>query len=266
MASLRWLLLALAVPACGDAPVDPVDPLARVDLRAATGRADTRAIGVTVDAAGDRLILDEEAGLFRLDATGAATLVLALADFPAPEIAIRPPFTDLVAMGDQLALTAIGDGFLLDLSAHTLTRHFCYEPGGFPEYQEQRTNALAFDASTGRLYAQPRTFDENDQLLRSELAMYAGDSGLDLNWWTVPTDLDAGGMVVTGANTLVLGAHARLFRYDLTASQLSRTDDLTRFGVSQIDGLALDPATNTLLVLDGATDQLVELSLDQLAL
>ena len=130
-------------------------------------------------------------------------------------------------MGGQLALTAIVDGFLLDLAAGTLTRHVCYEPGGFPEYQEQRTNALGFDPSTGRLYAQPRTFDDPGTLLRSEVGMDAAHTGLDLHWWSLPNDLDAGGLIVTGPNQLVLGVGARLHRYDLTASRLTPLDDLT---------------------------------------
>lgn len=263
---LAPLLLISLIPACGEPPVEPIEPQARIDLRAATGRADVRPVGVTLDATGRRLVLDEEAGLFAIAADGTATLVLALADFPDPGVAIRPPFTDLTAMGGQLALTAIGDGFLLDLAAGTLTRHFCYEPGGFPEYQEQRTNALGFDPSTGRLYAQPRTFDDAGTLLRSEVGMYAADTGLDLNWWSLPNDLDAGGLIVTGPNQLVLGVGARLHRYDLTASRLTLLDDLTGFGVTAIDGLALDPAANLLLVVDGSRDQLVAIDLADLNL
>ena len=263
---LAPLLLLALQPGCADDPVEPVEPRARIDLRAATGRADVRAVGVTVDGSDRRLVLDEEAGLFAIDASGRASLVLALADFPDPGVPIRPPFTDLVALGDQLALTAIGDGFLLDVAAGTMTRHFCYEPGGFPEYQEQRTNALGYDPATGRLYAQPRTFDDSGALLRSELGMYAADSGLDLNWWGLPDQLDAGGLVVLGPDEVVLGEGARLLRYDLVASRLSTLDDLTRYGVTAIDGLALDRPAGLLHVLDGTRDELISIELAQLGL
>lgn len=266
MPSLRWLA-PLALTAACSAPTEPREPLARIDLRAATGRADVRAVGVAIDPSGFRTVLDEEAGLYRVEADGSARVLVALADLPDPGVVIRPPWTDLVALGpDRFAMTAIGDGFLLDVAAHTMSRHFCYEPGGFPEDQEQRTNALALDAATGTLYAQPRTFDLERQVLRSEIGMYAASSGLDLNWWSLPTDFDAGGMAALGGNRLLFGAGPRLHVYDLTREELTPASHLGGYGVTAIEGLAIDPEASTLLVLDGARDELVEIAISDLSL
>ena len=261
-ASLRLLgagLLAATGAACSDPP--PLEPLARVDLRAATGQADARVIGVAIDGAGARTLLDEQQGLYRLDADGRATALRSLAAFPDPGVEVRPPYTDLVALGpDRFALTAIGDGFLLDLTAGTMAQYFCYEPGGFPDDQEQRTSALTYDPAADRLYAQPRTFDLDGNLLRSELAAYAADTGADLSWQALPLGLDAGGLVVApGGGALVLGAGSTLHRYDLARAELSTAADLERYGVTAIAGLALDTTTGTLVVIDGADDELVEL-------
>lgn len=266
LASLSCLPLA-ALVACGDPPVVPEEPLARIDLRAALGQADVQPVGVTVDASGARVVLDEQAGLYRVDGDGTATVVLAMADLPDPglEVEIRRPFTDLVALAPgQFALTAIGDGFLLDVGARTLARHFCYEPGGFPTDQEQRTNGLAYDPAVDRLYAQPRTF-EDGEVVRSEVAVFSRPDGDDLAWLDVPDDLDGGGLAVApGGGALWVGTGARLLRFDLTTARLSTADDLRRFGVGRIDGLTVDTVAQTLLVVDGDDDELIELDLAQL--
>jgi hypothetical protein len=269
MDSTRWLSplgLSLLLAACGSPPTEPEEPLARTDLRAATGQADARPVGVTVAGDGTRFVLDEQAGLYRMGLDGSAQLVLAIGDLPGAA-EVRWPLTDIVALGPNLfALTAIGDGFLLDVAERTMARHFCYEPGGFPTDQEQRTNALAFDPATDRLYAQPRT-SEDGVLVRSELAMFARPNGADLRWDPLPDDVDAGGLaVLPGADALLLGAGGRLLRFDLATSRLTTVEDLRRFGVTTIDGLTLDAAAQTLLVLDGADDELIELDLAQLTL
>ncbi|MBK9036518.1 MAG: hypothetical protein IPL61_35600 [Myxococcales bacterium] len=265
----RWLpVLGLTViaTACSEpAPPEPV--VARVDLRAALATADASPVGVAIDAAGARLVLDEQAGLWRVDAAGHATLVRALGALPDPGVPIRPPYTDLVALGDaRFALTAIGDGFLLDLSADTMQQYFCYEPGGFPDDEEQRTAAVAYDPAAGRLYAQPRTFDVDGNLLRTELASYDSATGVDLSWRALPGQFDAGGMVALGGDALLLGAGDQLHRYDFATFTLTPVDDLGRFGVTAIDGLAIDPVAHTLVVVDRTRDELIEIALADLAL
>lgn len=257
------LLLTVLAPACADPSPEPV--ARRVDLRAAAGLAAPQVAGVAVEPDGARLVLDADAGLYRVTPDGTATLVRSLAALPTPDVPVRPPFTDLVALGDgRFALTAIGDGYLLDLGADTMRQYFCYEPGGFPEDEEQRTTAVAYDPAIDRLYAQPRTFDATGALVRSELATYAGDTGADLAWRSLPDDLDAGGMIVDGGD-LVLGAGSRLYRYDVDAYTLTATDDLARFGVERVAGLGLDVAAQRLIVVDGARAELVELDLAALA-
>ena len=265
MFSCRWLaLLAVIAPACTDP--EPAEPVARrVDLRAATGLTEPRVAGVAIEPGGARLVLDDAAGLFRIAPDGTATLVRALAALPTPDVPVRPPFTDVVALGDgRFALTAIGDGYLLDLGAETMRQYFCYEPGGFPEDEEQRTTAVTYDPITDRLYAQPRTFDAAGNLLRSEIAAYARDTGADVAWRSVPDDLDAGGMVAD-ADGLLLGAGHRLYRYDLASYTLTAVDDLARFGVERVAGLGLDAAGQRLVVVDGARAALVELDLAAVA-
>jgi hypothetical protein len=256
------LVVALLVPACADPPPEPV--ARRVDLRAA-GLAAPHLAGVAIEPDGSRLVLDDAAGLYRVAPDGTAALVRALAALPTPDVPVRPPFTDVVALGDgRFALTAIGDGYLLDLGADTMRQYFCYEPGGFPEDEEQRTTAVTYDPVAARLYAQPRTFDAAGALLRSEVAAYAADTGADVAWRSLPDELDAGGMVAD-ADGLLLGAGSRLYRYDLTTYTLTATDDLARFGVGRIAGLGLDAAAQRLVVVDAARAELTELDLATLA-
>lgn len=251
------LALLLAAPACGDTPPEPV--ARRVDLRAATGVASPQVAGVALAPDGGRVVLDQEAGLFRIAADGTATRLRSIAELPEPDVAIRPPFTDLVALGDdQFAMTAIGVGYLLDLTADTMNLHFCYEPGGFPDDQEQRTAAVAFDATTNKLYAQPQTFDGDGNLLRADVAQYDRATGVDEIWREVPSDFAAGGMYAPGDGGLILGAGSRLYRYDYATYTLTAVDDLARYGVDEVAGLAFDAAAGNLIVVDGQRAELVE--------
>src|SRR4051794_14886165 len=114
-------LLALAPVALAVGCTSPEpEPVTVVhDLHVAIGAPDIKAVGVAVDPTGARYLLDETAGLYRLDGD-AATLVLPLVDFPPPNVPLTPPLTDLVALGEgRFAMTAIGDGFVLDLAHHT---------------------------------------------------------------------------------------------------------------------------------------------------
>ncbi|MCX5747460.1 MAG: hypothetical protein NT062_33770 [Proteobacteria bacterium] len=150
-------LLAM-LGACADEP--RATPRAPVDLRAALATPDATPVGVAVAPDGERFVFDETRGLFQLDALDRATLVVALDALPAPSDGppVVLPITDIVALAPHLfAITAIGDGFLLDTAAMTLQQHFCYVPDSLPQNLTQRTDAIAFDAAHDRLYAQPRT-------------------------------------------------------------------------------------------------------------
>ena len=237
----------------------------RVDLRAATGHTDPSPTGVAVDPTGARFVFDEGAGLYRFAAGGGLDLILPLAAMPDPGVVVRPPFTDLVAVApDRFAITAIGDGYLLDVARRTMTRYFCYVPDGLPDPYDQRTDAVTYDPDANLLYAQPRTFDAAGGLISSQVASYASSTGADLEWRGVPLDVAAGGMAkLPGVAGLVLGHGSRLLRLD-DAGLTSEFDDLARFGIDGIAGLAVDPAAGTLLVLDGPGDALVEVDLADL--
>ncbi len=260
--------LALLV-AC-DAASGPIDvPRARFDLRAATGLDTVSAVGIAVDPSGQRFLFDERAGLYRLAADGSGFLVSSIASLPIPDVPVQPPFTDLVAVGpDRFAVTAIGDGFLLDVASHTMVQYFCYLPDDLPDDSRQRTDALAFDGASDRIYAQPRTYSASDPdqtVLFTQIAGYDRATGVDLEWHEAPPDLRAGGMVMLGGE-LVVGAGTRLGVFDLAANHLERRDDLARFGVAAIEGLAFDPSADTLLVVDGPSQELVEIDVAQLRL
>jgi hypothetical protein len=265
MAAMRAtgaVLLVVGVIGCAEQATEV--PLDRVELRPAIGAgADVAPVGIAVAPDGRRYVFDEQRGLYRLDGD-AAVAVVPMAQLPDPGVEIRPPFTDLVALApDVFAITAIGDGFLLDSSALTLTQHFCYEPGGIGDGLTQRTDALAYDAVLDRIYAQPRTFD-GDTITGSQIGGYERASGFDVEWHPLDRDVAAGGMVVMPGVGLVLGEGDRLDRYDLATDEVDRLDDLGRFGVGSIQGLAVDAAASTLLVLDGAADAVIEIELARL--
>lgn len=257
-------VLALAAGCTGTEP-RPQDPDRRIDLRAATGNAVVAPSGVAVDPTGARFVFDENMGLYQLDAGGALALIMPRASMPDPGVPVRPPFTDLVAVGpDRFAITALGDGYLLDVALGTMRRYFCYVPDDLPEPYDQRTDAVTYDPAASLLYAQPRTFDAGGNLVGSQIASYSFQTGADLEWFSAPFDLAAGGMAkVPGIDGLVLGDGSRLFRF--AGGEVTPLDDLARFGVEGVAGLAVDAAAGTLLVLDGPGAALVELDLADLA-
>jgi hypothetical protein len=241
----------------------PEEPRSRVDLRQALALgADVNPIGVTIAPDGQRYVFDELLGLYRIDGD-AAVEVLRMDEMPTPSVPVRPPFTDVVAIApDVFAMTAIGDGFLLDVTAMTMTQHFCYVPEGTPEDLVQRTDAIGYDAALDRIYAQPRTFDIGENLLSAQLAGYMRETGELVDWLDIDREIAAGGMAMIPGVGLVLGQGSRLDRYDQATYSSERIGDVGGYGVTSIQGLAYDAAAGTLLVLDGGSDQLVEIVLD----
>lgn len=247
------ILLAVSLALAGCAPDDPVWGL--VDPYPTVGPA-----GVAVDPTGARFVLDDRLGLFRLAPSGERTLELSLADLAAQGSPVNAPFTDLVAIGEgRFALTAIEQGFLLDLAARSLRLHFCYIVVVGPLYV--RSDALAYDPVTDHLYAQPRMFDEYG-VYESSLAGYSATTG-DYDYGppstVLPVDFSAGGMAVVPDLGLVLGSGSILYR--MVDNRPVAFDDLSRLGVTTITGLALDPTTGALVVLDGPSDTLVDVRL-----
>jgi hypothetical protein len=242
------------------APPGPDGPRDPIDLRAAIG-GDPTPTGVAVDPAGRRYVFDEDSGLYEVR-DAALVKLLDRGAMPDPGLPVRPPFTDLVALGDdRFAITAIGDGYHLDLAAGTMRPYFCYVPDELPPDYDQRTDAVTYDRAAGLIYAQPRTFDVDGNLLASQVASYSFQTGVDQSWVSVDAAIAAGGMaMVPGIDGPVLGDRTRLLA--VTPAGVVELADLADHGVLSVGGLAVDAAAGTLLVLDDANDRLVELALD----
>lgn len=256
---LACVLLAAATAACSGS--DPVPGPGAFDLRAAAGVTELSPVGVTVDPDGNRFFFDQNAGLYALDAAGHATLVIAAAELPQPDEPVQSPFTDVVAVGPgRFALTAVNDGFVLDVAARTLTQHFCYLPDDSPSWLWQRTDALAYDPITDQIWAQPNTYDMENVWQSTQVAAFDRATGADLAWYGMPTGaIEAHGMAILADTRIVLAEGSSLYsynRFDRLDGAVTLLRDLSDEGVDRIEGLAYDATTGSLLVLDGATDSL----------
>jgi hypothetical protein len=267
MKAVTAALIAATTGCAADEPDQPV--LAELSLRAAMQTSsDVRPVGLAIAPDGQRFVFDEAAGLLRLDGERAVAVVpMAQLPDPGPTASLKLPITDLVALAPNLfALTAIGDGFLLDTAAMTLRQHFCYVPDGLPIDLVQRTDAIAFDPARQQLYAQPITYNEQGVFQFSQVAAYDRATGQDVAWHAAPPTLAATAMLVLPGGDLILGQGAILSRFDRTTESVQALDDLDRFGVRSIDGLAVDPALGTLVIVDSKSDAMFDIELAQLAL
>ncbi len=266
-------LLSLAV-GCGadrrpDENVDPVEPLARLDLRAAMQSADVAPIGLALGADGTRFIFDENAGLFRVDGETVVEVIgMGSMPDPGPTAPIKPPFTDILLYAPNVfAITALNDGYLLDTQAMTLTQHFCYLPGdesGVPVVSEQRTDGIAYDAAANLIYAQPISRDATGGFIKSDIAIYDAATGLDLEWYSVFIEQPATAMMIgSELRDLVIG-HGSMLSEWTRGSSVVAIEDLARFGVASIDGIAIDRDANVLIVVDRVTDAVFDIDLAQL--
>jgi hypothetical protein len=260
-----WLGVVAIASGCASEAPRSEDPIRRLDLRLALGDANVDPVGVAIGANGERFVFDEQRGLYQV--TGdTAVPVVSMHELPVTTVPLQLPFTDLAAISPGVfALTAIGDGFLLDTTAMTLTQHFCYLPDGTPSDLMQRTDAIAFDPATDRIYAQPVTTTTDGMFQYAQMAGYERATGNDLAWYAAPDSLAATGMAIVPEHGLVVGQGSRLAQFDVATSQTSQLADLTAFGVRSIDGLAVDAAAGTLLIVDRETDELVEIELSVLA-
>ena len=172
-------LCALVTGCAEDTKVIPEQPLARLDLRAAMQTtADISPVGLAIAPDGKRFVFEETEGLFRLEGDLAVSVVpMSAMPDPGPTAPIKLPFTDLVAIAPNVfALTAIGDGYFLDTSAMTLQQRFCYLPDEVPRSLTQRTDGIAYDAASGKLYAQPVTYDAAGTFQYAQVAAYEAGS------------------------------------------------------------------------------------------
>jgi len=260
----------LLLVACPSEPVDPlpVVPDGSIDLAEALGIADPQVVGVTVDPeTGQRYVLDQFEGIFEIADDGSATSLRTIAQLPVPAVLPRSLWTDFVAMGEgRFALTALSDGYLLDLTENTMVEYFCYEPGDMLLEQQQLTHSVSFDPQLGLLYAQPITFEEGSfdapLALASSIGSYSLEGGQPTAWFNVPdADFLARGAAVDSDGTLILGRDNELYRFDPQGDgELRLLGELVH--VSRIEGLAVDAVREQLLVVDGDSDQLLSLPLD----
>ncbi len=267
----RGLVIGLfaAFTGCTDEDVRPEPPLGRLDLRAAMqSTGDINPIGLAITPDGKRFIFEETAGLYRLDGDVAVAVVpMSAMPDPGPTAPIKLPFTDLVAIGpDTFAMTAIGDGYILDTSAMTLEQRFCYLPDEVPRSLTQRTDAIAYDAERGKLYAQPVTYDAAGTFQLSQVAGYELASGEDVEWYSAGTDVAATAMLARPDGRLVLGQGSKLHQFERLSGTSLLLEDLERFGVRSIDGLAIDAAAGTLVVVDKITDTVFDIELARITL
>ncbi len=188
-------------------------------------------------------------------------------------------FSDIVALGDEVfALTVPDEGYLLNLETGAMWPHFCYFPpfeieSDLPlsstsvsvSYEQQgfdvwqMTNALAYEPEAGRIWAQPRTLNkENDQVLGAEIANFDSLTGDPQEWYLLSEpDFLAGGMAVYGGKIAVAsGSWLRI--YDRALGLMESAIDLTPHGITEITGLQNTPY-GELLVVDGAQSSLYTL-------
>jgi hypothetical protein len=272
---LRLLALVPAtmlMVACSTDRIGPLpqDPDTTIDLREAIGVTTLQVVGVTVDpVSGQRYVLDQVEGIFEIADDGSATLVSSIADLPIPFVLPQSLWTDFVAMGEsRFALTALSDGYLLDLAQDTMVEYFCYLPDDMPWEQQQLTHSVTFDPEAGLIYAQPITFEEGGfeapVALASSIGAYSLEGGQPTSWFNVDDpEFLAHGAAVDSDGTLLLGSDNALYRFDPAGEgELSLLGILT--SVSRIEGLAVDLQRDQLLVVDGDSGLLVILPLDAL--
>jgi len=255
-------LATLVFSACASPQVS-MEPSSSVDLSVAMGVADATPVGVTVAPdTGDRYVLDEQHGLYRIDADGTAELVMALTDFPVADVLPQSNWTDIAALGDGIfALTALSDGYLLDIERNTLMQHFCYEPG-WEEWssEEQLTTSLGYDAATQSLFAQPRTqlVDMDGATpLGAAVGVYDANLGGDApeSWYELQDDafLATGLAVESSESLLFVEEDGSIHRFRV-GSQPVRLGALRT--TVRVEGAALDD--DVLLIVDAETDLLLE--------
>lgn len=262
---------ALAMASCAGTPeplvlsAPPPDPglheTARTDLATALPDADAP-VGISIDPdTGDLLVIDAWQGVFR-QVDGAFSAALTPEQLVPVDLWDMRPFTDLAALPDgQIAVTVVSDGLLYRPDEGVTRQHFCYEPGDQDDWTEQYqlTNSLTYEPTVDRLYATPQTF-EGDTPLEAFAAQFDRAVGSPLGFDTLDDPrYSFGALVAVGPNELVLAQGAILLDYRAGAG-LSPRVDLSTFGISDIQGMTLDPSTGELLVLDGANRQIVTLS------
>jgi len=288
--SMMWPAAAalLGIGACGTPDPPPQDPPASpfksaIDL-APMLPPSADVVGVAVAPEGQRYVLDRNSGLYEIDAAGARSIFSTSDMAYAISLSAVGELTDVVALGsERFAITAVNDGYMLDLHNETLTSYFCYlpalpdpngDPGGGsvvpPSVSqtlrsqgievEERTESVAFSPDNLLLYAQPQTIRvDTGQVMGSELFVFSDGGGQPIQVQGMPSpSFIAGGMVAVDRGArLLLGIRNEIFALDPGTGPTR----IRQFDPSiDISGLALD-TNGDLLVLDRAGRRLLTTSL-----
>ena len=259
----------ITAPGCEPQQIQPLAPIdgevvSRISLTESLAIEYASVTGVTLDPqTGARYVLDANSGIYELDAEGAASLVLAIQDFPTPDEPPRSGWMDIAAMGDGVfALIAIGDGYKLDIGANTLEQWFCYVPDWMdPEQFDQSSQNLGYDPVSDEIISAPLTLDSQsgDQVTRADVATFDGAGAGDLQWYPLDVNFDFGGLALRGQDQVLLGAGDQLYGYQMGESSLVEMGSLAEHGIDMVMGMVIDPETGFLHVVDGADGELVVL-------
>lgn len=234
-------------------------------------------VGITVAPdTGERFLLHEKAGIYRLGESGELELWVSNEELRrSTDFAPTTDFTDLAALGNErFGLIAANDGFLYDHRFGQLSLHFCYEPGFIDPEPEpgpdpvptepnhrQISLSLSYDPVQRQLVAQPRTFDEeNGELLAAHIATFAEVSGAEQGWYSLPDSHTlAGGIALEDSDHVLLGEGSTLHRFNVSARDAELVADLSPW-VEEISGLART-REGRILVLDRQKATILELEL-----
>ena len=287
--SMLWVAATalLALGACGAPEPPPADTPAGVfkyaiDL-APMLPPSADVVGIAVTPEGQRYLLDRNSGLYEIAAAGARR-VFSTSDAAYAHLSGIGELTDVVALGsERFAMTAVNDGYVLDLHSQTAGSYFCYlpalpdptgDPGGGPVVPpsvsqtlrnqgidvQERTESIAFSPDNQQLYAQPQTIRvDTGEIMGSELFVFSDGGGQPIQVWGMPSaSFIAGGMVAVDRGLrLVLGTRNELYAMDSGTGPTR----IRQFDPSiDISGLALD-TNGDLLVLDRAGRRLLATTL-----
>jgi hypothetical protein len=277
----RWIwpisLLALGTVGCGGEGAGFTDATDPADLRRQLGVADVDVVGVTVAEDGRRYVLDARAGLYQLGAEGAALLISAEMLAAAADVKVMSRFTDVALTGEgRFLLTARDDGYVYDPDTGRVTQLFCYLPDPEDETDPesmpgeptvfattQMTHSLAYSPKYARIMAQPQSFDtvgEDATPIASHVALFSIATGEDVDWLQIAdASFVAGGMALDSNDRLLLGTGNRIYGFVGEQQPLELLLELE--GVAEISGMSIDVDGETLLVVDGPNDRMIEIPL-----
>lgn len=260
---LGWLLIA-ALGACGSEVPDAGNELVLNDEAVGLG---FNAMGITTSPEGQVFLLAGNQVFERIEGEWTSRWSAE---------AGTPILQDIVALGeDRFALTTRNMGFELFLESGELVQHFCYIPGDdireedppqTPTPTVEISRSVAYAAEENLIVANPQTItdDVRQRPMFSEVAIFDRTSGEELQFRNLrDADFSAGGLAVLDFPTLLAGDGSMLVEIDFNTGDKRRFLGLAGLGIAEIEGLAIDREAGELLVLDGVSQRLVTLNLDQ---